>query len=188
MQLLVALGGNLFNQGLTPLQTLQRAVQDIETAGFLVTARSRFYQTPAFPAGAGPDYVNSAVQLFVENDVAAAEVFAPLAAIEHAHGRERVQRWGGRTLDIDLLAMEGQILPNRATFLHWANLAPSAQVQATPQELILPHPRLQDRAFVLAPLMDIAPDWRHPVFGQTVREMYAALPKAERDSVIALDP
>jgi 2-amino-4-hydroxy-6-hydroxymethyldihydropteridine diphosphokinase len=53
-------------------------------------------------------------------------------------------------------------------------------VSQTPQELILPHPRMQDRAFVLGPLMDVAPEWRHPVSGHTVRQMYNRLPAEDR--------
>lgn len=186
MQILIALGGNLINQGLSPLDTLRQAIQDIENAGFLVSARSRFYRTPAFPAGGGPDYVNATIQLSVDKALMAEDMFRPLAQIELAHGRQRQQRWAGRTLDIDLLAMENRITPNLETFSHWANLAPALQAQIAPSELIVPHPRLHERAFVLAPLVDIAPDWRHPVFGKTAQQMYQALPQAEREAVVVL--
>ncbi len=186
MQVLVALGGNLHNQGVAARDTLRVAVQDIESAGFSVLARSRFYRTPAFPAGAGPDYVNAALHLQAEDGQTPAVIYAALAKIELAHGRQRMQRWGGRTLDIDLLAMENLIAPDRATFLHWAHLPPALQAQKTPEQMIVPHPRLHERAFVLVPLMDIAPDWRHPVLGQTVRQMHDALPQADLGSVVLL--
>ena len=57
------------------------------------------------------------------------------------------------------------------------------QQKKAPDQLILPHPRMQDRAFVLVPMMDICPDWRHPILGTTVREMVAALPEADREAV-----
>jgi 2-amino-4-hydroxy-6-hydroxymethyldihydropteridine diphosphokinase len=62
-------------------------------------------------------------------------------------------------------------------------LPADAQATQVPDGLILPHPRLQDRAFVLVPLADVAPDWCHPVLGRTVREMLAALPEADRRAV-----
>lgn len=88
-----------------------------------------------------------------------------------------------RTLDIDLLAMGDSVLPDAETQDRWRLLPMEQQVRATPDRLILPHPRLQDRAFVLVPLADVAPDWVHPRTGQSVRAMLAALPTEDRDAV-----
>lgn len=186
MQALIALGGNLDNHGVAAAQTLRQAIADIYAIGFTVEKVSRLFQTPAFPAGSGPNYVNAALQLRIVQHMTPESIFSPLAAIELAHGRVRNQRWGGRTLDIDFLGLDDAILPNLAQFRHWADLDAATQAQKAPQQLILPHPRLHERAFVLVPLMDIAPDWRHPVFGETVRQMCAKLPQGEIDSVIAL--
>lgn len=186
MPALIALGANLHNQDVPPADTLRRAIDDINRAGFHVEKTSRFYLTPAFPAGSGPDYVNAAVQVAARSDLTPNALYLPLSNIELGHGRKRGARWGGRTLDIDLLAMEDTVFPDLAQFTSWAELDAALQLQLTPQSLILPHPRLHERAFVLVPLMDIAPDWRHPVFGKTVRQMHDALPSADRGSVIAL--
>ena len=89
-------------------------------------------------------------------------------------------------LDLDLIAWGQAVLPDPATQRRWMELAPDRQTVETPDQLILPHPRLQDRAFVLVPLAEVAPDWRHPVLGLTVTEMCAALPAKDRDEVIPI--
>jgi 2-amino-4-hydroxy-6-hydroxymethyldihydropteridine diphosphokinase len=155
--------------------------------GIEVLAVSRLFATPCFPAGAGPDYVNAAAKISFTPEGSAADALASLLARLHAvealFGRKREQRWGMRTLDIDLLAMGDSVLPDAQTQDHWRNLPAEAQIGTTPDRLILPHPRLQDRAFVLVPLADVAPDWVHPRTGLSVRDMLAALPAAERDAV-----
>ena len=102
-------------------------------------------------------------------------------------GRERVSRWGQRTLDIDLLAYGGAILPDSAGFQHWLDLSVEEQSKRAPEQLILPHPRIQDRAFVLVPLAEIAPDWQHPVLGRTAVQMRDDLDEAQTAQVKALE-
>lgn len=183
---LLALGGNLDHENVRPLDTLRAAILDIEFAGFNITHTSRFYKTPAFPIGSGPDYINAAIRVETADFMTPNEFFSPLAKIELAHGRLRHSRWGGRSLDIDILAFDELIVPDIQTFTHWATLPPHLQLLQTPDQLIVPHPRLHQRAFVLAPLMDIAPDWHHPVLALSVREMYNALPPEDLHGVIAL--
>ncbi len=147
-------------------------------------AFSRFYATPCFPAGAGPDYVNAVLR--VETTIAADEVLAALHRIEARFGRRRETRWGMRTLDLDLIAWGDRVLPDRTTQHHWMTLPSGEQAQQAPQQLILPHPRLQDRGFVLVPLADVAPGWRHPVLGKTALQMRDALPDAEIHAIRAI--
>jgi 2-amino-4-hydroxy-6-hydroxymethyldihydropteridine diphosphokinase len=183
LQLLVAFGANLPFEGGAPAETLLRAVDALAGEGLTLQRLSRFYATPCFPAGAGPDYVNAAAALKAGAADDLASIMARLHAVEGRFGRERAQRWGMRTLDIDLLAVGDSVLPDSGTQDRWRLMPCEAQIRATPDRLILPHPRLQDRAFVLVPLADVAPDWVHPRTGLAVREMLAALPPADREAV-----
>lgn len=181
---LIALGANLPTGDASPEVALRSAVARMDGRIGRITALSRIYRTPCFPPGAGPDYVNAAVA--IDTHLTPREILAGLHEIEADFGRERKQRWGARTLDLDLLAVGDQVLPDRTTQQEWMRLPPDERGRVAPQELILPHPRLQERAFVLVPLADVAPDWRHPVLRQTVREMCDALPETDRKEVIAI--
>ncbi len=185
---LIALGANLplstAADEKLPEETLRAALRALSAGGLMVQSVSPFYRTPCFPPGAGPDYVNAAARL--GTDLSPGAVLDQLHAIEADFGRERGQRWGMRTLDLDLIAVDDQVLPDRKTWAQWANLTATDQARRTPDRLILPHPRLADRGFVLVPLADFAPDWVHPVTGLTVQQMRDALPPADLAAVVPL--
>ncbi|MCL6284575.1 2-amino-4-hydroxy-6-hydroxymethyldihydropteridine diphosphokinase [Ruegeria sp. 2012CJ41-6] len=180
----VALGANLKFHKNPPQLTLGNAIEALASGGVVIRAVSRFFATPCFPAGAGPDYVNAAI--LVEAADTPQALLRRLHVVEAQFGRERVQRWGMRTLDLDLVLAGDRVEPDLGVFRSWNALEPQEQARNAPDRLILPHPRLQDRAFVLVPLADIAPDWRHPVLGQKVSEMLAALPDQERAAVVPI--
>lgn len=181
---LIAIGANLPFADNPPVQTVKEAIFRLSERGLALAGVSRLYTTPCFPKGAGPDYVNAALIGAWEGN--AAELLGLLHAVESEFLRTRDVRWGMRTLDLDLLALGDQVLPNPEVWAAWRDLPLAAQMTRTPDELILPHPRLQDRPFVLVPLMDIAPDWIHPVTRQSVAEMTAALPETDKAEVKAL--
>ncbi|MEM7472358.1 MAG: 2-amino-4-hydroxy-6-hydroxymethyldihydropteridine diphosphokinase [Pseudomonadota bacterium] len=174
----IGLGANVTSSHGPPLLTIKEAI--LRLAGDSLTTRkvSNFYQTPAFPPGSGPDFVNAA--LVVSTNMEPRALLTHLHEVEAGLGRERKVRWAARAIDIDLIAYEDLVLPDHDTFSTWQNLPLEAQKARAPDGLVLPHPRLQDRGFVLGPLCDIAPDWRHPVLGQTAQALFDALPEAER--------
>lgn len=178
---LVALGGNLPLSAGDSSVILRAALAELVGRGLELRAVSRFFRTPAFPPGAGPDYVNAAAAL--RTALPPKALLEALHEIEAGLGRVRDQRWGARTLDLDLLAMDDMVLPDAATQAEWRGLEPERQRVQAPDHLILPHPRLQDRAFVLVPLAEIAPQWRHPATGQSVAAMLAARPAADKAAI-----
>ncbi|MZR15255.1 2-amino-4-hydroxy-6-hydroxymethyldihydropteridine diphosphokinase [Maritimibacter sp. DP07] len=182
---LIALGSNATSPAGGPAQTLRAAISSLERGPFEILARSRFYVSPFIPRGAEPDVVNAVVDVATDRDPDS--ILSCLHEIEASFDRKRRERWTSRTLDLDLLSVDQIILPDQTTLRGWVNLPPDQQKSAAPGELILPHPRLQDRAFVLVPAAEIAPDWRHPLLGRTIREMRDALPPADRDVMRPLD-
>jgi 2-amino-4-hydroxy-6-hydroxymethyldihydropteridine diphosphokinase len=158
--ILVAIGANLPGpDGAPALETCRRAALALDALpGLRLRALSRWYATAPVPPTPGvPDYVNGVARLEGAAPDPAA-LLAALQAIEARFGRVRPFPNAPRTLDLDLLDLDGRLRD-----------APDP---------ILPHPRLQDRAFVLAPLEDVAPAWRHPRSGRGVAELLAATDRA----------
>lgn len=178
---LIALGSNQSSVVGWPADTVVKSLEVLENMAVQVVAVSPLYSTHAYPAGSGPNFVNTTARIRFGGE--ADQILAILHAVEAELGRERINRWGPRTVDLDLIAMGDTVLPDAEIQTVWRELAIEQQSVRAPKELILPHPRLQDRAFVLVPLADIAPDWRHPLIGKTVQEMLNDLPEADKKGV-----
>lgn len=175
---LIALGSNQPSAQGSPCDTLEAALALLPTRGIAVEARSEWMSSPAWPAGSGPDYVNGAAR--VSSALSPKDMLETLHRIETLLGRERGgARWAARPCDIDLIAHGAMVAPGTAV---WRKVE-AAPPETPRDQLILPHPQMHRRAFVLKPLAEIAPDWRHPVLGQTIAEMLHGLPEADREAV-----
>jgi 2-amino-4-hydroxy-6-hydroxymethyldihydropteridine diphosphokinase len=158
--ILIALGANLPSPRFGPPRaTLEAALAAIEAAGVRVLKRSSWWESEPVPASDQPWYVNGVAA--VATRLEPMPLLALLHRIEAEFGRVRGARNEARLLDLDLLAYGDRRLEG-----------------AEPP--LVPHPRLADRAFVLLPLAEVAPDWRHPVTGETVRQMIARLPPGQK--------
>jgi 2-amino-4-hydroxy-6-hydroxymethyldihydropteridine diphosphokinase len=165
----LGLGGNIPSRRFGPPQaTLEAALLALAPHGIEVRRRARWYQSRPLPDDGQPWYVNGVAE--IDTSLPPGELLARLLDTERAFGRERRERWAPRVIDLDLLAYH--------ELSNW-----KARTDAAP---IVPHPRLHERAFVLAPLAELAPGWRHPVLGRTVEEMLATLPPGQ--FVAALEP
>ncbi|WP_349291174.1 2-amino-4-hydroxy-6-hydroxymethyldihydropteridine diphosphokinase [Loktanella sp. SALINAS62] len=146
---------------------------------------SHLYATPAYPVGIGNEFVNAAIALHSLMDPD--DILQVLHDLERHAGRIRTKRWGPRPIDLDLVSLGNVILPDVTTFNFWRDMPLADQQTTWPTETILPHPRVQDRGFVLIPLSDVAPDWVHPVSGLTVRQMRDALRPDQLDGIKRID-
>lgn len=153
----VALGANLEHPLYgAPRRALEAALEELGRRGMAVRRVSPWYRTAPVPASDQPWYVNAVAE--VVTDLSADALLARLHEVEDAFGRVRTVPNAARLIDLDLLDFHGEIAsggPGRAT---------------------LPHPRMEGRAFVLKPLADLAPDWRHPRTGISIQDLLAALP------------
>lgn len=166
--ILIAIGSNLPDAGgHAPLDLCRAAVAALgRLEGLRLVAVSRWYSTAPVPPSDQPDFINGVARL--EGDIAPEVLLEALHGLEATAGRVRGRVNAARVLDLDIIAM--------------GNL-----VRAAPDP-VLPHPRAHERAFVLAPLADVAPDWCHPVLHRTVSALLAELgaqPGAPRINVAA---
>ena len=144
----IALGGNLGDR-----ETYLRAALDALRPHVQSLRSSSFHDTAPVGVGEQPVFLNAAA--VGETSLSARELLVLLLDIEKQFGRERPYPGAPRTLDLDLILYDDEIID-----------APG---------LVVPHPRFRERRFVLEPLAEIAPDWRDPVTGQTVEELLRLL-------------
>ncbi|MEP6341884.1 MAG: 2-amino-4-hydroxy-6-hydroxymethyldihydropteridine diphosphokinase [Maricaulaceae bacterium] len=154
----IAIGANLSN----PKERLLQLPTVLAKHGVYVRAASSLWRNPAWPESMGyPDYLNGVLD--VEFDGKSADLLGILLGLERDAGRQRNERNAPRPLDLDIIDFRGE--------------------KNTSAKLTLPHLRMSERAFVLLPLVEIAPNWRHPHSKQSALELLAKLPLKSLDAM-----
>lgn len=158
----IAFGANCLGPWGTPRETLARALAELEREGVAVTARSAIYETAAIGQTRQQPYLNAVVLVTTSKPPAA--LLRLLKAIERRAGRRGGRPWGARTLDLDIVDYKGVVQ-------NWP-LKRQSFGGGGHRSLVLPHPLMQERPFVLRPLLDVAPGWRHPALQLSGRQLW----------------
>jgi 2-amino-4-hydroxy-6-hydroxymethyldihydropteridine diphosphokinase len=151
--ILIALGANMPSSAGSPAAALTAALERLEERGIKILIVSSFYESPAWPDPSEPAFINAVAA--IKTALAPIELLGLLHTIESEFGRRRSLPNAPRTLDLDLLDYDGLVMDDGVT---------------------LPHPRMTVRGFVMVPLAQIAPGWRHPVTGLGAAQLLAGLP------------
>ena len=157
--ILIGIGGNLESaQFGPPCDTLTAALAALKEKRIRIRTRSGWYRTEPVPRSDQPWFVNAVVSLATE--LGAKDLLNALQATERQFGRVRGEPNAPRILDLDILDYQGEVMDTTS--------------------LVLPHPRLHERRFVLIPIAEIAPDWRHPILELTAVQLLAQLSSEQR--------
>jgi 2-amino-4-hydroxy-6-hydroxymethyldihydropteridine diphosphokinase len=166
--LLLGMGANVAGPWGSPGETLTRALQEIERSGVRIVTVSNYYSTKPVGDTPQPRYLNAVV--LARTSIAPGALLRLLKRIERQAGRRAARAMASRPLDLDILDYGGRRAGRPAS-------------RRERGRLILPHPEMHTRVFVLAPLLDVAPAWRHPLLGRNVKALLAQLRPADRASV-----
>ena len=165
----IALGANLSTEDYgSPEKCLETSLKFLHSQGVIIQKKSNWYRTAPIPKSEQPWYINGVIQ--VDFHLSSLELMSILLRTEVHFGRVRKERNEARVLDLDLVDFNGEICKERAT-------------DRSP-ELEIPHPRLTERAFVLLPLSEINPNWRHPLTGQYINELICNMPSNQETEIL----
>jgi 2-amino-4-hydroxy-6-hydroxymethyldihydropteridine diphosphokinase len=160
--IIISLGSNVISRWGNSNTTILQALRELETRGIQIIRHSRLYRTSPFGPVDQPVFTNAAA--VIRTSLPPRALLSVAKNIEAKAGRRPSRAWGPRELDIDIIDYNSQIL-------NWSQ----RDTQSFKCSLILPHPRIELRAFVLQPLLDVAPHWHHPVSGLHAAQLLARL-------------
>ena len=179
---ILVLGSNLSSEFGNSGETLKKCVGELRSFQAIHSLReSKWYISSSFINEREPRYVNVGVRF--STNLFPADLLNFTSDLENKYGRKRQRRWEPRTCDIDIILCDQLILPSKLHFEKWLKLDLLDQTVLSPNELILPHPRLQERTFFLKPLNDLQPDWIHPFLEMKAKEMLDSLPPNELQNI-----
>lgn len=163
---IISLGSNVTGEGKLSSQAIHSACDQLKSFSIKILDTSRFYLTEPYGVTDQPAFTNSAI--LIRTSLSPLNLLTVIKRIEAIAGRRKTKRWSARVIDLDIIDYNGVSL-NYVKDLraYYPNNAP---------RLILPHPGIADRPFVLRPIMDIAPFWHHPVNRLTAAQMLKRLP------------
>ena len=161
--ILIALGSNLSGPWGSPTETLMSALGELNKMPLRLVKASTLIETQPWGDTNQPNFVNAVA--IIETALSADALIRKLQMIERQAGRKRRKRWGPRALDLDIIDYKGEIRMLR---------------QAHSKSLTLPHPEIAARNFVLRPIAEIAPRWKHPLTHQTAQSMIHKLYRLNR--------
>ena len=151
----IGIGANLPSLSCaTPRATCEAAIKELVLAGLNIERQSRWYKSAPVPKSAQPWFINGVISIKIS--IEASALIKVLQDVESKFGRTRTIKNAARTLDLDLIAYADTV---------------SGWEKGADDKLILPHPRMHERTFVLLPLHEIAPNWRHPVLKTPIEDL-----------------
>ena len=165
----LGLGSNLPSKYGDKFANINLAISSLESYGVKIIKRSSFYKTPSYPDRKKPKFIN--VVILVRTNLPPVDLMSLLVFIEKKLERKRIKKNDPRTCDIDIIDYNSQILN-----LKYNNL-----------DLKLPHKELASRNFVLFPLQEISPMWKHPKTKETISNLIQKLNEEDKNSILKID-
>ena len=167
--IILSLGSNLSSVYGDRFDNLNMAMEFLNSYQITVKLKSSFYETYAYPNKNDPKFINLAIS--VSTQLPPVDLRSVLIFIEEKLGRKRIKKNEPRTCDIDIIDYNGQV-----SNFSYQNL-----------NLVLPHKELTSRNFVLYPLQEILPEWRHPINRENITNLIKALPNEDKNSILKID-
>ena len=164
----LSLGSNLSSSFGSRFDNLKIAISLLEKEGIKIKKTSSFYETPSYPNKNNPRFINLAI--LVETNLSPANLMKKLIQIEEHLERQRNKKNDPRTCDIDIIDYKGQI--HKFSFNN--------------QNLEIPHKEIINRNFVLLPLQEIAPKWKHPKTNEIITSLIKKLSNEDRKSILKI--